>query len=216
MPGPTGEKRAAIFGRVITYADEGKLDLALQEMHNEYAIAEQTNDVGNMSADQTAMGNILLEMRRPDEAKAAFDKAVTLLRNSTLAKEVKDNAELFHHHNLGRVALLKKDFATAKKEAGRFRTGAEMKDNRNQIRLAHELLGTIALTQEEYVLAVRELRQANQQNPYNLYRLALAYQGTRTKDEARKYCQAASRFYGLPQLNYAFIREKASSLLSAI
>ncbi len=91
-----------------------------------------------------------------------------------------------------------------------------MKDNSNQIRLAHELIGSIALGQQEFVQAVRELRQANQQNPYNLYRLALAYQGTGTKDEARKYCTAAARFNGLPQLNYAFIRQKAEQLLSAI
>jgi tetratricopeptide (TPR) repeat protein len=155
-------------------------------------------------------------MGRPDDALAAFEKAVNLIRTSDLAKEVKDNAELIHHYNLGRVALLKKDNARATKEAERFRAGAEAKNNKNQIRLAHELLGTIALAREEFVQAVRELRQANQQNPYNLYRLALAYQGTHAKDEARKYCKAAARFNVLPQLNYAFIRQKADRLLSAI
>jgi lipopolysaccharide biosynthesis regulator YciM len=91
-----------------------------------------------------------------------------------------------------------------------------VKDNKNQIRLAHELIGSIALAQQEYAQAVRELRQANQQNPYNLYRLALAYQGSGAKDEARKYCSATVEFNGLPLLNYAFIRRKADRLQSAI
>lgn len=211
-----GEKRTAIFTKVITYVDEGNLAMALQEMNNEFAIAEKISDVGNMAADQIAIGNIYLEMERPEDALAAFNKSSSLIWQSALTKEVKENAELVHHYNLGRVALLKKDYATAKQEAGQFQAGAETKDNKFQMRLAHELLGSIALDQGEYVHAVRELRQANQQNPYNLYRIALAYQGTGTKDDARKYCTAAARFYGLPQLNYAFIRQKAERLMSAI
>jgi tetratricopeptide (TPR) repeat protein len=211
-----GEKRVAIFGKVITYVDEGNPEMALQEMNNEFSLAEKINDPGNMSADQTAIGNILLEMGKADDALAAFEKSATLIWKSSLAKEVKENADLVHHYNLGRVALLKKDFATASKEASQFLAGTETKDNKFQIRLAHELAGAIALAQQEYAQAVRELHQANQQNPYNLYRLALAYQATGMKDEARKYAEAATKFYGLPLLNYAFIREKAKRLQSAI
>lgn len=211
-----GEKRLAIFTTVIAYTDEGKPDMALQEMNREFALAERINDAGNMAADQTAIGNILLEAGRTDEALAAFNRSLSLIRQSDLAKEVKENAELVHHYNMGRIALLKKDYATATKEADKFLSGAEEKDNKFQIRLAHELSGCIALDQQEYARAVRELRQANQQNPYNLYRIALAYQGTGMKEEARKYCTAALKFYGLPQLNYAFVRQKADRLLSAI
>ncbi len=211
-----GEKRAAIFATVITYVDEGNPEMALKEMNNEFVLAEKINDTGNMSGDQMAIGNILLEMGRADAALAAFDKSAALIGKSDLAKEVKENTDLIHHYNLARVALLKKDYPTAKKEAGQFQTGAETKDNRIQMKLAHELIGSIAIEQQDYVQAVRELRQANQQNPYNLYRLALAYQGTEMKDEARKYCAGAARFNGLPLLNYAFIRQKAERLLSAI
>jgi tetratricopeptide (TPR) repeat protein len=211
-----GEKRLAIFSKVVSYADEGNLDMALQEMNNEFAIAEKISDKGNMAADQTAIGTIHLELGHADSALAAFEKSATLVLTSDLSKEVKENAALVHHYNLGRVALLKKDYATATKEASQFLTGAETKDNKLQIRLAHELIGSIALDQQEFVQAVRELRQANQQNPYNLYRLAIAYQGTGMKEEARKYCSAAAKFNALPLLNYAFIRQKAEKMLAAI
>ncbi len=211
-----GEKRAAIFAKVVSFVDEGNPDMALQEMHNELALAEKINDAGNMSADQTAIGNILLEMGRVDDAHAAFEQAATLIWKSNLAKEVKENAELVRHYNLARVALLQKQVEIANAEALQFQTGAEAKNNAFQMRLAHELKGCIALQQQDYAQAIRELRQANQQNPYNLYRLALAYQGSGMKDEARKYCVAAAHFNGFPQLNYAFIRQRAERLLSAI
>jgi tetratricopeptide (TPR) repeat protein len=211
-----GERRVAIFNTVITYVDEGKPDMALKEMDTEFAIAEKISDRGNMAGDQTAIGNILLETGRINEASAAFDKALDLIRTSNLAKEVKDNAELIHHYNAGRIALARKDYAAAKKQAEEFLRGTELKDNKIQVRLAHELMGSIALAEQEYAQAVRELRQANQQNPYNLYRIALAYKATATKDEARKYSAAAAKFNGLPLLNYAFIRQKAERLSSAI
>ncbi len=138
-------------------------------------------------------------MQRADDALAAFEKSSTLIRKSDLIKEVKENADLIHHYNAGKGGPRPRRLCDSKKEAETIlAAGAEAKDNRIQIRLAHELIGSIALEQQEYVQAVRELRQANQQNPYNLYRLALAYQGTGTKDEARKYCTAAARFNGLP------------------
>ncbi len=103
-----GEKRAAIFAQVVTYMDEGNGEKALQEMNNEFALAERINDIGNMSADQTAIGNIFLEMGKVDEALEAFEKSATLIRKSDLMKEVKENADLIHHYNLGRVALARR------------------------------------------------------------------------------------------------------------
>jgi Flp pilus assembly protein TadD len=74
----------------------------------------------------------------------------------------------------------------------------------------------IALARKEYSRAIEELRQANLQDPQNLYRLALAYQGSGRKDDARSFCTQAAKFNVLPALNYAFIRKKAETLLMTI
>src|SRR5205085_8021829 len=95
----------------------------------------------------------------------------------TLSQELKDNAQLVNHFNLATVAIGKKDYATAKTEADEFRKGAETSKNPAQVRQAHELAGRIALAQNDYDTAITELQQASQQDPYNFYRLALAYQG---------------------------------------
>jgi len=56
------------------------------------------------------------------------------------------------------------------------------------------------------------LKQANQQDPYNLDRIAWAYQAKGDKDMARQYLMQAARFNGLPSLNYAFVRTKAKKM----
>jgi tetratricopeptide (TPR) repeat protein len=211
-----GERRGALFTTTVTYLDQGKTDLALKELDKQYALGEKINDAAAMSGDLVFMGNIYIELGKADEAMARFDKALAVVKSSNLAAEVKENTALAHHFNVARVALLKNDMQKAWAEAEAYRKGAEAKKNLNQIRLSHELAGQIALRQEKYDEAIAELQQSNQQNPYNLYRLALAYQEKGNKEEARKAFQAAARFNGLPAPNYAYVRMKAEKVLATI
>ena len=218
-----GEQRAALSMKTIIYVDEGKPDLALQEMEKQYAIAEKTNDVASMAGDLTAMGNILLEMGKYDEALAHFEKGTKIVAESELPQGNKDVNAMFSHFNTAQVALMKNDFKTAGAEQNTFRQLADQGKNENQIRLAHELAGMIALGQKRYDDAIAELQQANQQNPYNHYRIALAYAAKGDKDRARESCVRAAKFNGLPALfnglpglNYAFIRTKAEKMLATL
>jgi len=169
-----------------------------------------------MSADNALMANILLQNGKADEALAKFRISLSLIQNSSLAKEVKENTELFHHYNLARVYLAKEEIASAKSETERFRKGAEAAKNKNQIRLAHELTGMIAFHQKDYAGAVDELKQANQQDPKILYHLALAFQGSGNAGEAKKFAMRAARYNVLPFMNYAYVRTKAEKLLTAL
>lgn len=207
-----GDRRTALFGLTVVEVDSGKLDQALAEMDKQYALAEKISDVAQMSADLQTKGNILLEMGKYDEAKNLFERALKMVEGSNLSKEIKDNTSLFHHYNLSKVAIGKKDLATAKTEAESFRAGAETTKNSFQIKQAHELLGTIALEEKDYDKAIAELQQANQQNPYDLYRLCQAYQGKGDSAKAKEFCTKAAGFNSLPQLNYAFVRTKAQKM----
>src|ERR1041384_5840165 len=182
-----GDRRTALFAMTVVEADGGKLDRALAEVDKQYALGEKINDVAAMTADLQLKGNILVEMGRYDEAKAEFDRLLKMTEESTLSQEIKDNARRFHHYNLVTVALGKKDFAAAKAEAESFRTGAEASKNPNQLKLAHELAGMIALAEKDYDKAIAELQQANQQNPQNLYRLSQAYQGKGDGAKAKEF-----------------------------
>ncbi len=204
------ERRTALFGLTVVDVDSGKMDAALAEMDKQYALGEKTNDVPAMTGDLQFKGNIMLEMGKPDEAKALFERGLKMTEESNLSQEIKDNAKLFHHYNLARVALGKKDMTTAKIEADAFNTGTESLKNPFQTKQAHELLGMIALERKDYDAALAELQQSNQQNPYDLYRLCQAYQGKGDKAKAKEFCTKAAAFNSLPQLNLAFIRTKAA------
>jgi len=206
------ELRTALFALTVVDIDSGKMDKALAEMDKQYALGEKTNDLPAMTGDLQLKGNIMLEMGKPDEAKALFERGLKMTEGSSLSQEIKDNAKLFHHYNLARVALAKKDLITAKTEAEAFRKGTETLKNPFQTKQAHELVGMIALEAKDYDNAVAELQQANQQNPYDLYRLCQAYQGKGDMGKAKEFCTKAAAFNSLPQLNLAFIRTKAAKV----
>jgi len=89
-------------------------------------------------------------------------------------------------------------------------------NNPFQIRLAHELAGQIALEEKDYDKALVQLQQANRQNPYNFYRMALVYQGKKDKSKAKEMLKMVVKFNALNNLNYAFIRGKAKQLLDSM
>jgi tetratricopeptide (TPR) repeat protein len=207
-----GERRTALFGMTVLNVDSGKMDKALEEVDKQYALGEKTNDIPAMVGDLQLKANILVETGKYDEAKSLYERALKMTEDSNLSQEIKDNTRLFQHYNLARVALGKKDYATAKAEAAEFTKGTEAARNPAQIRQAHELTGMIALEEKDYDKAIAELQQANQQNPYDLYRLCQAYQGKGDGEKAKDACKKAADFNGLPQLNYAFIRTKAKNM----
>lgn len=203
------EVRTAYFGMAVVNSDRGQFDKALQAMDKEYAIAEKKNDTANMAADLQAMGNINFAAQRYDEAAKKFDRSLQMIESSSLSQEIKDNRTLQHHFEMAEIAIAKKDYASAQSHLDTYRQGAEASHGSFRIQQAHELAGRLALAKKDYDQAIAELRQANQQNPSNLYRLSLAYQAKGDTDDARDYAKKAADFNSLPQLNYAFIRSKA-------
>jgi tetratricopeptide (TPR) repeat protein len=211
-----GERRAAHFATTVSYVDEGKVQEALEEQNRQFALAEKINDAANMAGDLVNMGNIYLETGSYDEALIKYQMAVDVVENSDLAEEVKDNTRRGYFFNAARVATKKKDFETAKAHQEKYRKRVEAINNPFQIRLAHQLAGMIALEEQNYDRAIEELQQANQQNPYNFYRIALAYQGMGNNDKAREYCEKAVNFNALNSMNYAFIKNKAVQMLESM
>ena len=206
-----GERRTGLFALNVVHIDSGKLAKALQDAEAQYKLGEKTNDVGAMAFDKALMGTILLEMGKPDQAKTEYEAGVKLVEASNLSQDIKSNAQLVLHYNLARVAVAKKDFATAKKEADAYRQGAAAGKNPNQVKNSHELDGLIALAEKDWDKAIAELGQANQQNPQDFYRICLAYQGKGDAAKAAEFCRKAADFNSLPNANYAWVRTKAKA-----
>jgi tetratricopeptide (TPR) repeat protein len=210
-----GERRTAMFGKTVVYIDSGQMAKALAEVDNQYALGQKTNDVPAMAGDLQLKGNILLEIGRYDEAMDHFARALKMTEDSNLSEAIKNNTRRFDHYNRTRVALGKKDVATAKVEAQEFWKLAEASNNPFQLKLAHELTGMIALDEKNYDRAISDLEQSNMQNPQDLYRLGLAYQAKGNRAKAHEYFTKAARFNSLPLINLALIRTKAAKMMTA-
>lgn len=209
-----GERRTAHFTTAVSYVDEGNLEKALEELKKQYALAEKINDAAAMSGDLNTMGNILIEAGKFDQANEKFEKSLKFIQESNLSQEIKDNAKRTFLFNTARIALKKKDTTTAKAKLEKYQKQVKAINNPFQIRLSHQLAAIIALEEKEFEKALEELKQSNQQNPYNLYRMALAYQGKGNRDEAKEFFMKAAHFNALNSLNQAFIRSKAEKILS--
>ena len=203
-----GEKRAAMFQNTVTYIEEGKFDQALAELDRQYALGEATGDAAGMAGDAVFMGNVLLEMGKPAAAMKKFEQAVQVTQASQLDAEIKENAKVLHRFNAARVALATNDLATAKREGEAFMQASQAADNPFQIRLGHEVAGRIALAEKSYDAALTHLAQGNNQDPYNLYRQGLAYEGKGDGAKAKEMFKRAAEFNQLPTLNSAFVRAK--------
>jgi tetratricopeptide (TPR) repeat protein len=184
-------------------------------MQKQYDMGVQIGDTAAMAGDLVFMGDILLNGGKPDEAKKRYEQALSIQEKSAASPEVKEDVKLAHHFNVGRVALAKKDLATAKSEAGEYLSGAKARQNEFRVRQAHELNGEIALQEKNYDQAVDELNQANQQDPGVLYLIAVAEQGKGDQAKAAEMFKQSAEFYTLPTLSYVFIRAKAKKAAGA-
>jgi tetratricopeptide (TPR) repeat protein len=211
-----GEKRFAHFVLSVISADQGRTDDAVAQLQTEYGIAEKGGDGVSMGADLMAMGNVLANAGRADEARVKYEESLAAVEASAAAEEVKENARRAHHFNLAWAALARHDLETARKEADVFRAGVEEKSNPFQKRRVHELAGTIALEEKKFPSAVDELKLANQRDATVLYRLALAYQGLGKLEQAKEVCSRAAHFNPLPAYHFAFARKKAATLLAQL
>jgi len=211
-----GERRFALFTNVVAYVDAGNTDAAMKEMQKEYNLAKNINDAGAMNGDLNAMGNILFEAGKYDEAKAKFTEALSVVDTSDLAEEVKENNRRLNIYNMGRIALMTGKIEDAKKMADEFNTRSAAANNTFQIWLAHSFNGLIALQEKDYKKAIGELEKSNLQNPQTYYLMALAYSKDGNTAEAKKYADKCTNFNALINVNQSFVRNKAKEMLTSM
>ncbi len=211
-----GQRRGAYFATAVSYVDEGNYDAAIAVLQKSYGLAAEHDDPAGMAGDVNNMGNILVEAGKYDQALIKYQKAVDIIEASGLAEEVKENARRAYLYNSAKVAMHQADYLEAKAKADAYRKQVGAVGSPFLIRFSHELDGMIALAEKDYATALAELPYANQQNPYNLYRMALAYQAKGNTEKAREFCERAAHANSLNNLNYAFIRAKAEKMLAGM
>ena len=211
-----GERRFALFTLAVANVYEGNTDEAIDLMNKQYAIAEAIGDDGAMANDLAIMGNILYEAGRYNEAQAKYEESLAVTEASNLSVEVKENAKRITLYRQGRILLRNGKVAEAKDIAMKFSKEANTANNTFQIWLSHDLNGIIALNEQNYKKAQEEFMNSNQQNPYTLYNLAVAYAGENDKEKAKELCAKAANFNALTSMNQAFVTKKAKDMMASL
>jgi tetratricopeptide (TPR) repeat protein len=206
------DRRNALFTKGVILVDAGKTDAAVAEIEKEYALDARLGDSANMSGDALLVGNILLEAGRTDAAAKKFQLSLDVVERSSLSDEIKQDTRLAGRYNDARVALAKWDLAKAKTEAQAYVEGATARKNTFRVRQAHALMGNIAMAEKQYDAALAHFAQANQQDPQVLYWTATAHEAKGNSARAKELAAKAANANVLPQVTYAFVREKAKKL----
>lgn len=210
-----GEKRAALLAMTISYVSEGDYQRAQQELDRQLELAKKMNDPAGAAGDLNTIGLILLEGGHTQEAKAKFDESLNTVSSSNQSEDIKKIAARNHLFLSGQAALQGGDIAAAESGRVKIQKQAEAEKNQFWIWLAHELAGRIALQKKDYDRAIAELNQSNLQDPYNVYRLAVAYRSKKDEKNAKLMFQRVADFNALSNLNYAFVRDKAKQALAS-
>jgi tetratricopeptide (TPR) repeat protein len=209
-----GERRQALLWTAQSYVHESAWDAAVAAIDKMIAISDRNKDLGQRANDLNLKANTLLEANRPDEAAAAFKAQVETSARAAIPAEVKEAARRNALFNEARVALARRDLATARTRADAYTRAVAAKQIPFEVRQQHELAGLIALADAKPKLAAAELAQANQQDPRVLYHLAVAHAGAGDTTRAHAFAKKATDFNGLA-FNYGFVRARAKGLLKS-
>ncbi|NQV16486.1 tetratricopeptide repeat protein [bacterium] len=200
--------RQGLRAEAVSYVSEGNFLKALESINKGMDLAIEHEDVANISFDLTTIGNAYLEMDQPEEALLYYKSSIKVIDESDLQPAIIENAQTNYKYNISRGFAAQGNFTKARKIADEFnRTVAEQK-NPVQIGIGHQLNGIIALYEEKYQDALDELEKANQLNPYNLYRMGIAYDGLGNHKQAAVMMQRAEELNVLNNFDQAIVLSK--------
>lgn len=195
----------------VTYADEGNLEKALQELEMNYGISRKNQDSGAMAIDLRNMAAVLIEMGKLDEAAKKFQTSWQVIQNDpNQSDRFKVLAKVFSQYGEGVIAAKKEDFVTAKAKALAMDNNVvALNSPPFFVQRVHELKGIIALEQGQYDEALTEFKQADATEVYNMYRMALALESKGNREQALDLLQYVVNYNSPLNFNYSFVRHEA-------
>ena len=125
-----------------------------------------------------------------------------------MPQSVKDATRRNDPFEQGRVAVAKNDLATAKAKAAEYTSQVSNRKVPFELRQQHELAGMIALAEKNGMVALRELKESNLQDPRIIYLASLAARQAGQAQEAATLAAKAAKFNGLA-FSYGYVRSKA-------
>jgi len=221
--GQEGNQSTLAAYRAFVNLHAGDHEAAVEELKGEL----DRIDTLEMPADQkigarsfllTNIADICFNYDMLDEAASAVDQlAASLAESGTnsgdedFARQQNATATFWS----GKLAARQGDYAAAKAQAEEFAWLLVDDDNPRRLERYHELLGLIALKQQDYEGAIAHYRQANLSTSpgpgdvKNIYMLARALQGAGQTDEASELLQQVAN-WNFNSVWFAMLRKEAA------
>jgi tetratricopeptide (TPR) repeat protein len=206
-----GHRRGVFYAKAVSYADEENLDEAVKTLKERQTLSRRNDDIIESCNDYLLIAAVLLEQGKTEEARKLYDRAWVDIESSGFAHYIIDNWRRYRLYHMSRFAIASGDLDSAKIIATEYQAQVKELGNKGGVKLAHMLLGIIALESKDFDEALNQLQQADQRNAYNMFRMAQAYEGKNDPVSARRWYEKAANAHSINSLSYAFIRLKAQS-----
>ncbi len=194
---------------------EGKNEMAFTEMDKLIAKAEKANLPEWQAGVSLAKCWVAVEKNKIEMANKSLKMCKEVIKSSTLpayrVKNLKKNI-LFSE---ALILAKTKYFREAKIKLSSYESAVKKGNNPKEMENVHQLAGLIALEQDQFDMAVKELKLADQLDPYTLYNLGMAYNKSGNKEKANAFYKKAAE-WNTNSLGYAIIRNDANAALSTI
>jgi tetratricopeptide (TPR) repeat protein len=207
------DHRQALYAISVSYVDEGNIPSGIKTLKSLLNSDRKNEDAFSMARDIGTIGDCFYELMKYDSAMYYYNQVPKIILDSNLPDEIKELGRNYHKYQIAKIALTRGDLTTAKKNAQEYEARATELGNQPQIWAYHRLNGMIAMKEKEYDQALAEYNRANQQNPYIIYQIAMAYRDKGDMLLAKKYLTRAAHFNIVNSMEYAFIRKKAENML---
>ncbi len=211
-----GQRRQALYSIAASFTNQGLYDSSKAVILRAKKIAEQIEDVRAVSSDYGALGALALEQEDTHQAQIYYDSAAWLIRTSDADEVTKANTERFHLFAIAGVKIVAGKLDEADSLSQLYDEQSALIPSVVLSGLAHQLKAMIALKEKDFSRALNELALSNPRDPYNIYRKALAYQGSGDIENAKTELKNVVEFNSVLRLNYAFVRNKAKAMLDSL
>ncbi len=207
------QRTTAILGCAVVYIAEGDFETGLTEIDKLDTLAASISDTVAIVQNQFLKAVVLLEFGKLDDSREKLILANKIIDSSNFSNDLRKNFQRRYLYNSTRLMVERGEIKKAKEYASELNEVLKNNDNPILMTYNHSLSGIIALAEQDYDRAITELKQSNLEDPYNQYRLALAYQAKGEKESAIEKFEEVLKYNGLVGIVYVIIRQRAEQQL---
>jgi len=201
-------KLGALFWKALSYVYEGNIVEASNVLEQRRTLSEEENLIPNLIGSYNIAGLILTESGNPEAGMEYYGKASELMQESELPDPVKEGYSLGAMLSRCHILIAKNEIERAKAEADKCKQKLESRQNPFELRRLNAILALLELKQDNYDEALEYFSEADTEDPYNWYYMAVAYEKKGDKENASKlFAKIAG--WNENSLGLALVRQRA-------